>query len=229
MRPVEAQGRLPVVVMIGGDAQDASARRLAAEGSLVVLPQVRFTGVYDLSKLSPLSVPLASGAFGRAVSDDPEADWLTPPGAFGPTTPMSMESSWTRNALIWGRPLPGMTCTDLRSTLDAVAARRDADMDNVRIVGRDSAAAAVAALFVAVLDDRVSAVDVDLHDACFANKRLPIVPSVLLHGDVLQWAAVLADRQVSVGGIPPEAGDVRLLSSVFAVVGNADGLKLASP
>lgn len=136
----------------------------------------------------------------------------------------SQRQAWERNGIVWGRPLPGMGATDLRAVLDGLAARPDADLSKVRAVGRDSPAAAIAVLFAAALDGRIAAADVDLGGCTFENRKLPLVSCVLQHGDVLQWAALLADRKLSIRNVPPEAGDPAWLRAAFAAKGNAAGL-----
>jgi hypothetical protein len=233
-----ATGRLPIVLICSAGDRDNPgekevielARRLAMEGSLVVLPHVRFTGEYTLAKMQKLSMPdpsdlkAATPAFVSAVPGATESPWLAPTGSFGATTPFDVESAWLSDSLVWGRPLPGMGTTDIQSVLDSLASRPDADMDNIRVISRQSAASAVAVLFAAVLDHRITAVDVDFQECCFAKGNLPMVPFVLQHGDVLQWAALLADRQLTIRNAPAQAGDVTWLSSVFTATGNAKGI-----
>ncbi|MCR4410804.1 MAG: acetylxylan esterase [Thermoguttaceae bacterium] len=136
------------------------------------------------------------------------------------------ELAWQRNGIVWGRPTPGMGATDLRAVVDALVARPDVDPNRVEVVTRGSGEAAVAALFAAALDPRIRSLDVDLAGSCFEKRNLPLVSCVLQHGDVLQWAALLADRQVTLRHVPPEAGDVAWLAKVFAAAGNPDGLRI---
>jgi hypothetical protein len=73
---------------------------------------------------------------------------------------------------------------------------------------------------------RITSVDVDLARACFENGKLPPVPFVLQHGDVLEWAALLADRKLTLRSPPPEAGDPRWLKRVFRTTGNSEDLTI---
>ena len=58
-----------------------------------------------------------------------------------------------------------------------------------------------------------------------AEKRnLPLVSCVLQHGDVLQWAALAADRKLTLRNVPAEAGDPAWLRNVFTLADNSDGL-----
>jgi hypothetical protein len=84
---------------------------------------------------------------------------------------------------------------------------------------------AIAALFAMILDQRVSAADLDFNGACYAKRNLALVPRVLLHGDVLHWAALVADRKLRLRHVPAEAGDSAWLEKAFAGVGNATGLE----
>jgi hypothetical protein len=76
-----------------------------------------------------------------------------------------------------------------------------------------------------ILDQRVSAADLDFNGACYAKRNLALVPRVLLHGDVLQWAALTADRKLRLRNVPTEAGDPAWLDATFLGVGNAKGLE----
>ena len=76
------------------------------------------------------------------------------------------------------------------------------------------------------LDTRIAIADLDFAGACFENRKLPLVSCVLQHGDVLQWAATVADRRLTLRGVPPECGDVAWLQRAFAAAGNADGLSI---
>ncbi|MFH1922123.1 MAG: acetylxylan esterase [Planctomycetota bacterium] len=134
--------------------------------------------------------------------------------------------AWERNGIVWGRPVPGMARTDLEAVLDGVALRPDADMTRVEAIARNSGGLAIAVLFAAALDPRITSADVDLAGCCFEKRNLPLVSNVLQHGDVLQWAALVADRNLTLRNVPPEAGDPDWLAKVFAAVGNGDGLRI---
>jgi hypothetical protein len=132
--------------------------------------------------------------------------------------------AWQRNGIVWGRPVSGMACTDIRRVLDRLSARSDADMRRVTLISRKSGDLAVAALFLAAMDARVAVADLDLDGCCFQKRNLPLVSCVLQHGDVLQWAALAADRKLTLRNVPPEAGDPAWLRKVFSLVDNGDGL-----
>ena len=134
--------------------------------------------------------------------------------------------AWERNGIVWGRPVLAVACTDLRALLDGVASRPDADMTHVEAIARNSGGLAVAVLFAAALDLRITSADVDLAGCCFEERNLPLVSNVLCYGDVLQWAALVADRKLTLRNVPPEAGDPGWLAEVFAAVGNGQGLRM---
>ena len=200
VRCQDAKDMLPVVMLFSQDPKEAllaetgpgSARQLAQDGALVVLPDVRGHGAMF------------------ATGDN--------------TT--RQQAAWQRNGIVWGRPESGMACTDIRAVLDGISGRPDADPARVKMIGRKSGSLAVAVLFAAALDSRVKSADVDLAGCCFGKRNLPLVSRVLEHGDVLQWAALLGDRKLTLRHVPPEAGDPAWLAEVFALTENAPGLQI---
>jgi hypothetical protein len=134
--------------------------------------------------------------------------------------------AWERNGIVWGRPVPGMAATDLRAVLDGVVQRADADGARITVVVRAAGDLAAAALFAMAVDERIAVGDLDFAGACFAKRNLPLVSCVLQHGDVLQWAALSANRQLTLHRVPPEAGDTAWLTQVFTAAGNPTGLHL---
>jgi len=131
-----------------------------------------------------------------------------------------------RNALVWGRPIVGMAATDIQSVLDGLTLRNDSDMSQIKVVARDSSTLAIVALFAAALDARITSLDVDFKDCCFERRNLSALPFVLQHGDILQWAALTADRTLTVRNIPKEAGEITWLSEVFTIMDNSKGLRI---
>ena len=216
IRPTARKGRLPVVVICDGRGKDAllsatgedSPVARARKGVLIVLPDVRFVGELSLRAFAGLSQDLLTF---KACSP------------LGERKPDSLDAAWERNAMLWGRPIPGMAASDVRAVVNHAAARPDADARNISLVARGTPA--IAALFAAALDDRIGSLDVDLNSKCFDTRTLPLVPFVLQHGDVLQWSALLATRRLVLAGLPKEAGDAAWLESVFKVVGNAGGCR----
>ncbi len=237
IRPAACVGRLPVVIVCDDGGKDAvlaapvggvSPRRdtrdrdvppteLARGGMLVVLPDVRFTGELSLRAMAGLTGGLLTF---KACSP------------IGEGNPASFEGAWQRNALLWGRPLPGMAATDLCAVLDYIVSRQEADANKITLRSRGNAA--FAALFAAAWDDRVAALDADFGGRCFGKRNAPLVPFVLRHGDAPQWAALLAGRRLTLAGLPPEAGEPSTslgpgpawLKDAFRAAGNAEGLHL---
>ncbi|MBE7560654.1 hypothetical protein HS125_17640 [bacterium] len=245
--PRKTGRRAPIVLMVSGDGRDwllagegpGSPRALAREGNLVVVLDTRFIGELDWRHYERL---FATKEEGERILTYEHIRYLN---AVSPR-------AWERNSIVWGRPIAGMMATDLIRTLDGVlkhlgsAGADGVDGGDVTVITRDSADLAVAALFAAALDERIRRVDADLADACFAKTEtfggwwlppgydpsvrpangLSMVPFILRHGDVLQWAALSADRQMVLRNLPAEAGDAGWLSGVFAAVGNARGVTI---
>ena len=219
LRPAAPGGKLPVVVICDERGKQAllslsgpeSPVAQARAGRIVVVPDVRFVGELSLKAIAGLTKELLTF---KACSPLGE-------GKAG-----SFDRVWERNAMLWGGPLPGMAATDIRAVVNYVVARPDADRGAITLIARGKPA--VAALFAAARDDRIAALDADLGGRCFEKRNLPLVPFVLQHGDVLQWAALLADRGLTLAGVPKEAGDPKWLEAVFRTIGNAGGLHLGS-
>jgi len=211
-----AKGKLPTAILCDEEGKRAalerrgpgSARALTRQGWLVVLPDVRFAGELSLRAMAGLTKELATFKACSPLSEG---------------KPESFDSVWERNALLWGRPIPGMAATDLMAVVDYVHSHHGAEPSRIALRARGRLAAA--ALFAAALDDRVTELDIDLEGRCFAKRDLPLVPFILRHGDVLEWAALLADRQLTLRGVPAEAGDLAWLKGVFEAAGNPHGLK----
>jgi hypothetical protein len=135
-------------------------------------------------------------------------------------------AGWQRNGIVWGRPVPGMSCTDIQGVLDGLSARPDTDMTRMKLISRRSGDLGIAVLFATAIDPRIAEADVDLSGCCFQKRNLPLVSCVLQHGDVLQWAALAVDRKLTLYNVPAEAGDPTWLRTVFSLAGNSDGLGL---
>jgi pimeloyl-ACP methyl ester carboxylesterase len=227
LRNQRGPARRPVVILCDAAGKEASLNRQgpgsavdrAAHDALAVLPDIRFVGEMSFTKLA--------GEVGPGRMHFKPASPLGMPGDSASQV-KGLTRAWQRNAIVWGRPIPGMACTDILSVLSGVARRDDADMTGLAIVARGSGNMAIAALFAAVIDPRIAEVDLDFMGCCFSNGKLPTVPFVLRHGDLLQWGALLADRRLTLRNLPPEAGDPGWLRNVFNVMGNPDGLIIAN-
>lgn len=142
----------------------------ARSGALVVLPDVRFVGALSLERLKGHSKELVAFPIAQPYDEQLEGDYA---------------QFWTRNGILWGRPLPGMTATDILAVIDGVLAMRGGDGLDIHLAARGETA--LGALFAACLDDRVRSFDIDLGDGKFADRTLPLVPNILRHGDVDHW------------------------------------------
>jgi hypothetical protein len=199
VRPKSATGKLPVQVLVDTQGRAAAMTRDDPEG-----PRRR--------------------AAGGVLVVVPDVRCFGDLAATGNAAASAQRQAWERNGIVWGRPVPGMGCTDLRAVLDAVLARPDVDPQRVEVIARGSGEAALVVLFAAALDERITAADVDLAGCCFATRKLPIVPFVLRHGDVLQWAALVAPRKLALRNVPAEAGDWDWLAAVYTLAGAAAAL-----
>lgn len=219
MRPSDSNSPLPVVVKIGGTGKDDllgetgsnSARALARAGHLVLLPDIRFTGALDLNTLPPHNA------------------W-----------------SWRRSAILWGRPLAGMGATDIHGVIEYALSRSDAERGSITLVAKDHPDMAAAALFAAIIDTRVTAVDLDFgflsyerryrvplpyrHHAPPTLPYLQVVPFILQHGDLYQWAVLLADREtVTLRNIHESAGTPAWAEGIFEVMNTPSAAILTGP
>lgn len=225
VRASDHPGRLPITILCSPAGKDAlmknrqkgSPSDLARRGFLVALPDVRFTGRLALeaiaSDIGP-SLMIHHPAYQLGKSTDKNSAIA------------GMQTAWERNAIVWGRPLTGMTVTDLRAILDALAARPDTDFTQVTVSTFDSAAVGLAILFAGALDPRITAIEIDLQGRSFAANTLPVVPFILRHGDVPQWLALLADHQVTIHHFPGEPSTITWLTGVFTSQHNRNGLRL---
>ena len=223
LRRKDSQGKLSVVVICDAAGKDAivkengsdSARQLARSGKLVVLPDVRFFGQLSLETLSKEISPSlmkfkAAKIIVRKDDDEFREKFRT--------------TAWERNSIVWGRPLSGMACTDIEAVLDGLAARPDADVAKVQVITRNSGALAIAAIFAAALDGRITSLDVDLQNCCYENRKLPTLPFVLQQGDVPQWVSLLSTRQVTIRNLPEDTRNTDWLENIFRLSKNHKGL-----
>jgi hypothetical protein len=220
LRPKGRTGKLPAVIFYSDRGKaaamaaggDDSPTALARGGKVVVLPDVRFVGELSLGAFAGLSGKLTT---------------FKPCSPMGEGHPNSFPGVWRRNAMLWGRPAAGMAATDIGAVVNYVATRKDVEQVSLSLIGRGRST--VVALLATVLDPRIKALDVDMASRCFADRKAPMIPFILRHGDVLQWSALLADRKLRLTGLPEEAGDPKWLKDVFRATGNSKGLRLVEP
>jgi dienelactone hydrolase len=202
----------------------ASAIELARSGHMVVLPDVRFFGDIHLDALIGVG-PTSLMSFTPAYSQD---EWLRNQDY---SFHYHIQRAWQRNAIVWDRPLVGMIATDIRKVVDYLQSRPDVDFKQLRIIGKASSVDAtysvpLGVLFAAALDPRLKEIDVDLGGKSFEERSLPTVPFILWHGDVLNWAACVADRKLTLRNVSDKAGDLGWLKATFAHASSIENLHL---
>jgi hypothetical protein len=197
----------------------------ARGGGVVVLPDLRFSGDYAPQRLaglirqSSLQFRMASG---MGLPNDRK------------TQTQGIIGAWDRDGIWWNRPVPGMMVTDLRCVLDYLQNDRRLNVAQARVTAKDTASLAVTALLAACLDPRIAAIDADFLGCSYEKagpwenspKGLPTITSILCHGDLWQWAALLADRQVTLRNLPKSDQDRAWLEGVFGKMGDGKNLKL---
>ena len=192
--------------------------RQARRGTVVVVPDVRFSGDYAAQRLAGRIGPKLLQyhmAYPIELAAEPK-DQLA-----------QLAGAWDRNGITWGRPIPGMMVTDLRRVLDFLENDRGVSMTSVQVTTKDAASLALAGLLAACLDRRIAAIEADFVGRCYdepgswstSQQALPMVSRILCYGDVLQWAALLADRRVTLRRVPHTDTDRRWLDGVFEITG----------
>jgi hypothetical protein len=177
----------------------------ARQGAAVVLADLRFSGDYAAARLA--------GQGGDANS---------------------LAIAWDRNGALWGRPVAGLMTTDLQSVIDYLVRERDMNATAVQVTAKDDAPLALAALLAACLDPRITALDADFMGRSFAASApqrnscqdLPLICNILQYGDILQWAALLADRRVTLRHVPQSDDARRWLKDISTKLGTAQNLQL---
>ena len=201
----------------------ASLVERVERGEVIVIPDIRFSGVYDLENLAGIIAPdlvhyaIASTMPAYTSSDDQRKYLLW---------------AWERNSIVWGRSLVTMALADIQNIVQAV--RRDPRIrkDAINIETRGAAHLALAAIFAAIMDSGITGVDVDICGARYDAYQywfekpdgLPVIPSILRHGDVPQWLALLTDRSVKVRNLNARETEAVWLRELFAAEANAEGL-----
>lgn len=226
--PSEGPIKTPALVLSSNRPSPKSPSHLPEDRSNIKAPVVILLAAQGKESLLGQEGPDSPVALARAgaLVVLPDVRFAGELSSAGASHDAQQRQAWERNGIVWGRPVPGMASTDLRAVLDSLAGRADADVSGVRLVARGSGELAIAALFAAALDPRIASLDLDLAHCCFETRNLPLVPFVLQHGDVLQWAALLADRTLTLRNVPQQAGSTAWLAGAFAAAGNREGLKI---
>jgi uncharacterized protein len=227
--PQDRQKKNRVEIFLFQDGRSAVAKdprrclEAARQGSLVVVPDLRFSGDYSIASLAAHARP-GLMQFRQACPSGFAND------ANQRQRPLA--DAWDRNGIPWGRPIPGMMATDLRAVVECLEWVHRVENPAVHVTALDSAPLALAVLLTACLDPRIEEIDVDFRGRSFEKAGhwsndiagLPNISGILRYGDIPQWAAVLADRRVTLRHLPQSDATRRWLESVFAEQGNASNL-----
>ena len=133
----------------------------AGDGALICLPDVRFVGALSLEQLQGRSKERVSFRIAAPSDEQSDADYV---------------GAWTRNGILWGRPLPGMTVTDLIAVLDGLGELGYLQDASVHLFARGTVA--LGAQFAADLDDRIDSADIEFNGKTIADRSLPLVPDI---------------------------------------------------
>ena len=155
-------------------------KSLVDAGHLVVIPDIRFVGSMSFDQLSD----------GKA---DPYRTYIPSDSIYGDAASSdSTRNAWNWMSLWWGRPITGMSVTDINLVVDFAKRQcRDANPNEIRLVARDSEELAVSGLFAALLNPDITKLDLDLNGASYQSGRLPFVSGILRYGDIPQWHDLL--------------------------------------
>ncbi len=187
----------------------------AKAGTVVVLPDIRFSGDYAAGRLAGRLRP----EFGRFKTAYPLRVPVEPDAQA-----VNVVAAWDRNGIVWGRPVTGMMVHDLLAVMDALGKREGLEKSRFIVGTRDASALAAAALFAACLDPRIAAVDVDFKGYRYEKNTpwkddfaaLPLISGILRSGDIPQWAVLLAGRGLTLRNVPMEPAERRALEGAFS-------------
>ncbi len=218
LRPKQAGGLLPVVVLLAEGGNRAllestgpdSALGLAQQGSMVVLPDIRFVGDLDLTRQqgqNSWSWRRSAIIWGRPFSGMAATDIQRTLDHV-----LSRDDADAEDVTLVARGSGSMAAAALFATiLDPRVHALDADFTNLSYTERYRVPVPYK------------------HEALATVPYLPEVPFILRHGDVYQWAALLGDRELTLRNVHSSAGDPAWLRKVFAIAGHGDQLKIVSP
>ncbi len=141
--------------------------------------------------------------------------------AMDPRMRGELQRRWFWNQVIWGRPEEGMAAHDLNAARRFLGSRADVDPGRVFVVGLGDLGRA--ALHAAALDSHWAGVAVEdvgplYADMCVTN----VLPNVLRHGDLPQFAALTAPRPL---WLNRTRGRFEFTARAFAALGGAARLR----
>lgn len=104
----------------------------------------------------------------------------------------------------WGRPVAGMSVTDVQACIEWLYGRADVDPRWVTVAGKGDLG--VVALLAGGLDERVSITIADCADTTYRDggEGLPVIPNILRVVDVPQIASLVAPRRLWLYRVPEE-------------------------
>ncbi|MCL2304411.1 MAG: hypothetical protein FWC43_03615 [Planctomycetaceae bacterium] len=154
---------------------------LLEAGYLIVVPDIRFIGSMSFDLLADGK----GNQYRTFIPCDP--DYVSISNDI--RTSADARNAWYRNGLWWGRPLTGMSVTDIDFVVEYAKKQcSNANPKEIRLVAKNSDELAVAALFAALLNPSITKLDTDLDGVSYKNGTLPLVAGILRYGDIAQWS-----------------------------------------
>ncbi|MBI4026947.1 MAG: acetylxylan esterase [Verrucomicrobia bacterium] len=170
-----------------------------------------------------------------AIDQRLRGEWaftVTPPGQM-PTL------DWQGNVRVWGRPELGMAAHDIRAAIAWLGTRQDCSTESLRVVGSGHTAG-YAALLAAALDARIQECVADLNHSDFSEgfsdyppsatapayaKRAPVLARILRHGNVGEFAALVAPRKLELLNANPRTS-FQTAESAYQLLGTGKQLTI---
>ena len=110
-----------------------------------------------------------------------------------------LRRDWRWNEMIWGRPADGMAAHDLNCVAAYLRSRKDVDASRIFLLGLGDTGRS--ALFATALDSRWAGVALDSVGPLYSDSGATnVLPNVLRHGDLPQFAALIAPRPLWLNG-----------------------------
>jgi dienelactone hydrolase len=135
-----------------------------------------------------------------------------------------LQFKWDLNSVIWGRPEAGMAAHDTKQAADYLRRRSDVDSQHIVCVGLGDLG--VTALLSGVADPGIAAVAATALGATYrAGRDRPLLPRLLLDGDLPQIAALLAPRPLWLNNAEPD-GQFDFLRRAYSARQQAAALQI---